>query len=228
MTMIEMYALYFGELLQEPVEGYLRYFSRTRQEEILRYRFLADQNRTLWAELLVRWAAAKRLSRKVEELPVERDVNGKPYLRETGLHISISHSKNWTAVSLGEEPSGIDVEEPCPGVADLARNFFTASEYRRVSSISGEDGQTEEFLRMWTLKESYFKYTGDEECLQVDSKRISEDPRFNGRNVILPNRAVMGFCAGTAKEIEFYFAHWSGTVDFTVERQGGLEISRLT
>ena len=57
---VEVYFLHLKNFLDRPIEKYLHLFSDERREKILRYKFLADRNRTVWAELSARSIAAKK------------------------------------------------------------------------------------------------------------------------------------------------------------------------
>lgn len=127
--MIEVFLLNLTDSLEEPVEEFLHYFPIKRQEKILSYKFTADRNRTIWAELLARSIVAKKMSRTIEEIQIERNPSGKPYLVDSMLQISLAHSKNWVACSVGEVASGIDVEEDSIDELTLAEFFFTARDF---------------------------------------------------------------------------------------------------
>ena len=186
--MVEVYLLNLADRLKLPVEKYLRYFTAKRQEKILSYKFTADRNRTIWAELLARSVIAKKLSRTIEKIQIERDANGKPYVVDSELKISLSHSENWAACSIGEVASGVDVEENFADALTLAEKFFTAREYRELCGLDGL-ARGEKFLSLWTIKESFAKMTGREleAALKVDSANIL------GRNFFVGN-AVVGVC----------------------------------
>ncbi len=187
--MVEVYLLNLADRLELPVEKYLRYFTAKRQEKILRYKFAADRNRTLWAELLARSIIAKKLSFTVEEVLIERDALGKPYVVDSEIKISLSHSKNWAACSIGEVASGVDVEEDFADALTLAENYFTAREYRELCELDGL-ARGEKFLSLWTIKESFAKMTGRnlDAALKVDCANIL------GKNFFVGN-AVVGVCA---------------------------------
>ncbi|MBQ4404456.1 MAG: 4'-phosphopantetheinyl transferase superfamily protein [Selenomonadaceae bacterium] len=193
--MIEVYLLNLTSQLEKPVEKFLHYFTARRQEKILRYKFTADRNRTVWAELLARSIIAKKMSRPIEEIQIGRDENGKPYVLNSALQISLSHSENWAACSVGEVASGIDVEEDSRDELALAEIFFTTREYHQLCKLNGR-ARSEKFLSIWTLKESFAKLTGDklDDVLRVDSVDI-----LSGRNLIFGknffvDRAVVGVC----------------------------------
>ena len=194
--MIEVYLLNLASRLDEPVEKFLHYFTARRQENILRYKFTADRNRTLWAELLVRAVIAKKFSRTVEEVQIERDLNGKPYVVDGRLMISLAHSDNWAACSVGEVPSGVDVEENFSDALTVAENIFTAQEYRQLCKLEGQT-LAEKFLSFWTIKESFVKFIGrgiDDDFAAIDATEIlSGLGKVVGRNFFLSG-AVVGIC----------------------------------
>ena len=192
--MIEVYLLNLTSQLEKPVEKFLHYFTARRQEKILRYKFTADRNRTVWAELLARSIIAKKMSRTIEEIQIERDHSGKPYVVDSKLKISLAHSKNWAACSIGEVESGIDVEENFADTLAIAQKFFTAREYRQLCNLDGW-AQAEKFLCLWTIKESFAKLTGRklDDALTVDSSDILSGSSIAGKNFFL-NGAVVGIC----------------------------------
>ena len=193
--MIEVYLLNLTDSLQEPVEKFLHYFPIKRQEKILSYKFTADRNRTIWAELLARSIVAKKMSRTIEEIQIERDPGGKPYVIGSALQISLTHSKNWAACSVGEVASGVDVEEDSIDELTLAEFFFTTREYQQLCNLNGH-ARSENFLRLWTIKESFAKLTGRnlDAALTVDSADIlSGRNSIVGKNFLL-DKGVVGVC----------------------------------
>ena len=195
--MIEVYALDLTERLEQPVEKFLQFFSPERQEKILCYRFPADRNRTIWTELLVRSVLARKEARPLEEITIERDGQGKPHAVGSPWEISLSHSKHWAVCSVGEAPSGVDVEEDAKDALMIAGHFFTAQERRSLQHLTGQE-RTERFLRIWTVKESFVKLTGqglEEVFGRVESAALlAGNGDIAGRNFPLDD-AVIGICA---------------------------------
>ncbi|HKX19635.1 MAG TPA: 4'-phosphopantetheinyl transferase superfamily protein [bacterium] len=93
--------------------------------------------------------------------------SGKPSLGPCGsrhpLRFNLSHSEDTAlyAVALGREV-GVDIERIRTDVqtAELAGQFFSASERRALSSLAVAD-RTEAFFRCWTLKEAFIKAHGE-------------------------------------------------------------------
>jgi len=74
---------------------------------------------------------------------------GKPYFPDLPLHFSLSHGKTHALCVISSRPVGCDVE--C---------YRSVRDYTRRRVLSPGDA-SEDFFAHWTLKESYFKLTGD-------------------------------------------------------------------
>ena len=87
---------------------------------------------------------------QVEYLP-----NGKPKLKNSDKHISVSHCRDCVAVALGEKPCGVDVER-------LDRNFSRVAE-RYLSPSEAALAADEHWAAVvWCAKEALFKMAGRE------------------------------------------------------------------
>ena len=78
----------------------------------------------------------------------------------------------------------------------IARHFFSVREYRLLQSLE-EPNLAQEFLRIWTIKESYAKYTGqgmDETMAKRESAGfLTGNGPIAGRNFVVSG-AVIGLC----------------------------------
>lgn len=191
---VEVFAVNISARLNQPVDEWLKFFSSERQEKILAYRFNADRNRTIWAEMLARYVIAEKFSCQFEKVQVYRDSAGKPHIAELPVEISLSHAGDWAVCSVGEVQSGVDVEVDSTGALEIAERFFLPHEFEKIVSLP-EDLQSRQFLIYWTLKESYFKLTGYESFLHADCKKLlGGSAEIVGRNFLLSNGAVVGVC----------------------------------
>jgi len=84
------------------------------------------------------------------------DPSGRPYL-PSGPQISVSHSRNYAAVALGDGPIGVDLEESRTLRPRLIRRVLSEPEYQWYLNRGSDE---EDFLTLWTLKESWYKYQG--------------------------------------------------------------------
>lgn len=91
------------------------------------------------------------------ELKIEKASGGKPYLRGFPIHYNISHCRGMVVCALAPCPVGVDVECPRPISDNLIRKVCTTREQTYVQ----EGSRQERFLKLWTLKESYLKMTGE-------------------------------------------------------------------
>lgn len=85
---------------------------------------------------------------------------GKPYLPDIpGIHFSLSHSGSMAMCAIADSPVGCDIQElsSVRHSERIAQRFFTSAEYARITTAAD---RTREFVRLWTLKESYVKYLG--------------------------------------------------------------------
>lgn len=191
---LNVFAVNISARLDDSVDEWLKYFSAERREKILAYRFNADRNRTLWAELLARHVVAEKFSCPFEKVHVYRDATGRPHIAELPVEISLSHAGSWVACSVGEVQSGVDVEVDSADAIDIAERFFLPREHEKIISLN-ENLRGRQFLRYWTIKESYFKLTGNENFLHVDSEEILEGKgNVVGKNFFLNDDAVVGIC----------------------------------
>ena len=92
------------------------------------------------------------------ESPVfARSPGGKPCLENAPLQFSLSHSGPFALFGVGDAPLGVDVERIRPRRPGLPR--FALSD-REFQWFTGRGGRWEDFYTLWTLKESFVKYTG--------------------------------------------------------------------
>ena len=93
---------------------------------------------------------------KIEHCPeILRDEMGKPYLEGKTLHFNVSHSGEYLAIAISKYPVGIDIQEPKLIKDGMFRKVVQPEE----ECLIGEDRQ-KDFLRLWTLKESFVKAEG--------------------------------------------------------------------
>lgn len=92
----------------------------------------------------------------IEETPeILRDDMGKPYFKDYPLHFNVSHSGEYLAIAVSVSPVGVDIQEPKSIKDGMYRKVVQSEEARLI----GEDRQND-FLRLWTLKESFVKAEG--------------------------------------------------------------------
>jgi 4'-phosphopantetheinyl transferase len=151
------------ERAAELAEGYRPLLSADELERAHRFKF--DHLRE--AYILGRGVTRSILARRVEQDPgalrFQYSSYGKPSLAGAhGWHFNVSHSGSLLVCALTEAaPIGVDVElvQPKPDLAAIAKRFFSAAEAQRVLSAPPES-VTDAFFEIWTRKEAFLKATG--------------------------------------------------------------------
>ena len=102
------------------------------------------------------WLAVRLLIKELtgNEMAVSYHDNGSPYLPDSSLHISISHTKGFAAVLLSpNKPVGIDIEYCSERIHRIKSRFLSKDEF----NLLGEHPKTNELLVCWSAKETAFK-----------------------------------------------------------------------
>jgi 4'-phosphopantetheinyl transferase len=106
-----------------------------------------------------------------EPLPLHRDVTGKPFFPEAGLHVSITHSPEMAAVILSDKYEvGIDIELISPKALRVAGKFL--SEEERLHT-AGDEQQT---CLYWSAKETLYKLYSKKKLLFKENLRLEPIP----------------------------------------------------
>ncbi len=137
---------------QEYEEVYLA-LTPSRKKHIDRMKIKNDRKRSLMATYLLNKLLLKAGK---TEAKIETDENGKPFINEGGLYISISHSEEWVACALSENPVGIDIEKIKPVSQKLIEYVCTQNE-REYVLLTKDDEVMKRFFAVWTAKEAFFK-----------------------------------------------------------------------
>jgi phosphopantetheine--protein transferase-like protein len=90
------------------------------------------------------------------------DRDGKPYVQDARVAISISHSETALAVAVaGTGPIGVDIEDVSTAIEaqQIADHFFHPYEAAQLRKLDQPDRDLA-FLFSWTLKEAALKATG--------------------------------------------------------------------
>lgn len=142
----------FGTILEQT--------SPYRRERALRYRFRHDRNLSLGAS----WALDTLLQGyglREKEMDYEIGRNGKPRLRHAPeLRFNLSHAGDYAVCAMGLAPLGIDVEPVADFDREVAARCLSAAELAHLKQLPASE-QKVYFTRLWTLKESLLKASGE-------------------------------------------------------------------
>lgn len=105
------------------------------------------------------WLTTRVLLKELigEELLIAYRTDGAPYLPDSSLHISISHTRGYAAVLLQKTPAaGIDIEYCSDRVLKIRHRFLSPAENAAIDPSH----ETEHLLVHWCAKEALFKMIG--------------------------------------------------------------------
>ena len=131
-----------------------------RQRAIERYAREKDRLLSLGAGLLLQKACADA-GAEGEDRAVDFLPGGKPVLHNRpDVHFSLSHSGEMAVCAISESNVGCDIESVGKFRELLAKKICSPAELEYLYSLD-ENERAGGFTRLWTLKESYMKFTGD-------------------------------------------------------------------
>lgn len=111
--------------------------------------------------------------------------NGKPEV--DGICFNLSHSGELVVCAVSETQVGCDIEQRKAVPLYLAERFFGTREKEYLSAFTGAE-YDRQFFRLWTMKESYVKMTGEGMSLFLDAFEI------------IPGDEIRVFCDGQIQD----------------------------
>lgn len=110
-------------------------------------------------------------------LKIDYGEAGKPHLAgNAGIHFNLSHSGDYVCCAVSTTPVGVDIQQHVAVKQRIAEHFFTEQDNQRLERQERLTGRGKEwkelFFRMWSIKESYLKLTGNGLSRGLDSFEI--------------------------------------------------------
>lgn len=111
-------------------------------------------------ESALAWAIVRMLCKR-RGVPPEFTfgAKGKPFVKGNPFYFSISHSNGFVLVAESDHPLGADTELVTG--KDHSRIYPRVLNKNELVAIKGRDDENELFFRLWTLKESTLKQSGE-------------------------------------------------------------------
>ncbi len=144
-----------------------------RKQKIMSCRHPGARRQSLGAGLLLQYVLQDY---KLTEQDITVGQYGKPEIE--GICFNISHSKDMVVCAVSEYPVGCDIEKITTVPEGVAERFFSKGEVNYLNQVPKEE-EREAFFRLWTMKESYIKMTGEGLHLPLNQfeLRFGEDVR---------------------------------------------------
>ncbi|WP_421918189.1 4'-phosphopantetheinyl transferase superfamily protein [Marinifilum sp.] len=102
-------------------------------------------------------------------LRIENNKHGKPFLVDSDLNISISHTKNFAAIFVCKESiPALDMEFLSDRVQRIANRFLSESELENIS----DQNRTFHLYQHWCAKECLIKFYGKKDVHLINELKI--------------------------------------------------------
>ena len=151
-------------------------FSRTEKEEFSQLKIEKRKVEYLSVRLLLE----KIVGRKAE---LNYSKTGKPYIKDSNLHVSISHSAELAVVFLSEKNAGIDAENIFRNTQKAGKRYLSEPEYQ--TAMSSKHAALARIM-YWSAKEAIFKCTPEQEIsfanqIKIFPFNIQNEGELSGR-----------------------------------------------
>lgn len=156
--MYQLYALFHDRPLDvSEVNAYLDFLPPQRRERALRCRGVVDRDNCILSYLLLRHALKSRFG--LHDPVIEFPQRGKPFLPEhADIHFNISHCRSGCMVGVSAVPIGVDMQDIRAFSPRVVEYCCSENERKCIGQSTQPDA---EFARIWAMKESWLKLTGN-------------------------------------------------------------------
>lgn len=179
---MKIYGMYMDRpLSQEETERLMSFISPEKREKCRRFYHKEDAHRTLLGDVLVRSVISGQYQLDKADIRFSAQEYGKPCIPDLpNAHFNISHSGRWVVCAFDSQPIGIDIEKMKPISLEIAKRFFSKTEYSDLLA-KNKDEQTVYFYHLWSMKESFIKQEGKGLSLPLDSfsVRLHQDGKVS-------------------------------------------------
>ena len=162
-----------SSLLTELTDGEYRdwylLMSESRRARVDRLIREEDRKRSILGEVLARKAASEETGIPPEEIDVQSAPDGRPYVKDQPVFLSITHSGGLAAAAADILPVGIDAERIRPMKLLPAKRVFSDEEKRYLFGTDPDEGEyrkkpdedtLQRFFFLWTRYEARIKRSG--------------------------------------------------------------------
>lgn len=141
-----------------------------RQEQILKYLRPSDRKLCLGAWRLLE-DTLEGHGFSADDVTIGE--NGK--LECQGVYFNLSHSVDMALCVISSVPVGCDIEKVADAPMEIAQHVFCERERDYIAGGQREEERDHRFFRLWTMKESYMKMTGEGMNLSPERIEIAFD-----------------------------------------------------
>jgi len=114
---------------------------------------------------------------------------GKPFFANGDIYFNLSHAGDRVMCALSTELVGCDVEYRSRNSLSIAKRFFTAEEYDFIKS---KENDSSYFTKIWTLKESVLKASGQGISYPMNSFSVVDNGQI-AKSIVFPENDILFF-----------------------------------
>lgn len=161
----DLYIAGIDEIPTDDFDNLTEIISADRIKKAIKYKSEKDRKLSILSSLLLD-KALRKYGLCEKDMQYSTNDYGKPYfINAKELHFSISHSGDYAMVVMSDKEIGCDIQQIKDVNLRIADRFFAADECEYVKS-------TEDFFRIWALKESFIKAVGKGLAIPLNSFSI--------------------------------------------------------
>ena len=183
-----------NSIQQTEYENALNNMDPKRKARILKFRFEDDVRRSAAGDILIKELLEEYMQTDKTDVHVVNSENGKPFLDNLNMQISISHSGNFCAAAICNIPCGIDIEVIRPIDLKITKKICNDKEKNYIFYHEPKDNEylmtdnkkiLTRFFKVWTIKEACVKCTGIglEGISNINSIPLLEKSRENDKYI---------------------------------------------
>ena len=197
-TGAEIHLLSLDAFASSCLDAFAPNFALSRLDTLAEFQKIRTDKRKL-EFLAVRVALKKMLG---EEVYVSYTDEGKPFLAEKQMNISISHSKKWVAVGVHPDAQiGVDIECWSDKIPKLYKRFLNEEEQEYLSD------DTKKLHIAWSAKEALYKIIGKTAVDFANQLQIFPFDATESRRIFFAEHLVSG---------KLFKLHYSYNEDFVL------------
>jgi len=164
-----------NRLSKNIITKFMNLISKDKYVKIKKLKCKEDVQRSLIAEILIRYIIFKRYKISNNEISFVFNEYGKPFLNNiNNFYFNISHSGEWIVCAIDSNYIGIDIEFIKPIDFEIAQRYFSEKEYSYFLAKKDSD-KLNYFYDLWTLKESFIKAVGKGLSIPLNSFSIIKE-----------------------------------------------------
>jgi len=174
--------------------------SPEKHERIGRFHHYEDAQRSLLGDALAKMAINVKSGLHYGEINFGVNPYGKPFLvNNPDLHFNISHSTDYVACVIDDDPCGIDVEAIKTIDLKIAERFFCEQEREYILNTPMQY-HSRAFYEIWTMKEAYIKRDGRGLSLPLTSFSVlAETDSVYFHKIAANNDMICHVCSGSTE-----------------------------